>query len=101
MSVVVVDLIEKLAQMADARDDAVSQLKYWFDLSAKTEEQAVPVVLDGIRGYLRTAKNGGMPAEHADIAMSVLEDYCRLSLGRDLVPVLRGIAADISRQALP
>ncbi len=86
----------RIAELEDERDDAISQLKYWFDLSAKLEEQAAPVVLAGLIGHLRTARNGGMPTDMADAASVVLEDYCRLSLGRDLVPVLRGMSRSLA-----
>ena len=82
----------RITELKEQRDDAIEQLKHWFELATKIEEDAVPVVLAGLSGYLRTARNGGMPRDAADAAKNVLEDYCRLYLGRDLVPVLRGIA---------
>ena len=87
------------AAIAEQRDaaredaaDARSTLSAWFDLATKAEEAVTPILLEGLKGYLRTAKSGGMPAKQADSAYSVLEDFCRLYVGRELVPVLRGLA---------
>jgi hypothetical protein len=88
----------ELSALRDERDDAVSTLTAWFDMAAKIEAEAVPVIMGGLRGYIRTARNGGMPDEYAAPALAVLEDYCKLQMGRDLVPVLRGMAAALTHQ---
>lgn len=88
----------ELSALREERDDAVSTLTAWFDMAAKIEAEAVPVIMGGLRGYIRTARNGGMPDEYAAPALAVLEDYCKLQMGRDLVPVLRGMAAALTHQ---
>lgn len=94
------EALERIKALEAERDaakeeaaDARSTLSAWFDLATKTEEAVTPILLDGLKGYLRTSKSGGMPADRADAAYDVLEDFCRLYVGRELVPVLRGLAA--------
>ena len=84
---------EGIEELRAERDDARSTLAAWFDVATKTVEQVTPILIAGLRGYLRTSKVGGMSDELANAVEAVLEDYCRLYVGRELVPVLRGIAA--------
>lgn len=71
-----------------------SIMSSFFDLAKKTEADIEPILMDGVRGYLRTSKNGGMNPELADAVEAVLADFIRLYAGKALVPVLRGIASD-------
>jgi hypothetical protein len=45
-----------------------------------------------LKAYLRRSQNGGMPAKLANSVEAVLEDYCRLYVGKALLPVIRGLA---------
>ncbi|WP_316196657.1 hypothetical protein [Bradyrhizobium sp. SZCCHNS3053] len=84
-----VDLLREM--IADLR----STMSAWFDLANKTEEAVTPILMDGLKGYLRVSQNGGMPSKLANNVEAVLQDFCRLYVGKALVPVLRGIAWDI------
>lgn len=90
---------EDLETLRRERDAAQEMLNTWFSLASKTEEEVTPILLSGLKGYLKTSKNGGMPSKYADAAYDVLEDFCRLYVGIELVPVLRGIAETIAQAA--
>lgn len=86
----------EIAQLKETIEDLRSTMAQWFELSTKTEEAITPILIDGFKGYLRTAKNGGMNSKVADAAESVLADYCRIYAGRELLPVLRGLAETVA-----
>lgn len=83
---------DEVAALREQVEDLRSTMEAWFELAKKTEEAVTPVLMDGLRMYLRRSRNGGMPTKIADAAEAVLEDYCRLYVGKALVPVLRGLA---------
>lgn len=80
------------ARLADECEGAQQSLKAWFDTSKKAEEELTPILLDAIRGYLRTSRAGGMPKELSDAVEGVLADFCEQHAGRAVLPVIRGIA---------
>jgi hypothetical protein len=79
------------ATLEREKEDYASTLKAWFDTAKKAEEELIPILLDGLKGYLRTSQNGGMPSEDADTAYAVLEDFCRLYVGKAVVPIIRAL----------
>jgi hypothetical protein len=83
-----------VSDLQEQIEDLRSTMNAWFDLSKKTE-----AAIDGLKGYLRTSKCGGMPTKLANAVEAVLENYCQIYAGRALVPVLRGIAATIATAA--
>ena len=90
----------EVAQLKETVEDLRSTMDAWFDLSKKTEEEITPILIDGLKGYLRTAKNGGMSTKAAATAEAVLTDYCRLYAGLALLPVLRGLASSSSEASI-
>lgn len=86
----------EVAQLKETVEDLQSTMDAWFDLSEKTEEEITPILIDGLKGYLRTAKNGGMSTKAAATAEAILTNYCRLYAGQALLPVLRGLASSLA-----
>lgn len=83
---------EQIERLAEDYEMINSIMSSFFNLAKKLEVEIEPVLMDGIRGYLRTSTNGGMDQELADSVEAVLADYIRLYASKDLIPVLRGIA---------
>lgn len=51
-----------------------SQTKAWWDIKAQNEAELKTVIVDAVKGYLRTSRNGGMPKRQSDIVENVLEE---------------------------
>jgi hypothetical protein len=86
--------VDKAKQFAD---DAISTLNAWFDLEKKIENQGTEVLKSSLETWLRTALNGGMPTEHADIVRTIIDEAAQTYLWRALVPVLRGMTESVCR----
>lgn len=84
--------------LADQVEQLKSTVESWFTLASRTTEEVTPILMDGLRMYLRRSRSGGMPAKLADGVEAVLEDYCRLYVGAALVPVLRGISEQVDER---
>lgn len=84
---------DEIVQLKETIEDLSSTMDAWFDLSKKTADDIAPILIDGLKGYLRTAKNGGMSTKAAATAEAILVDYCRLYAGHALLPVLRDLVS--------
>lgn len=83
---------DEVARLKGEIEDLNSSFDAWFDLAEKTAEEVGPVLIDGLRAYLRTSRSGGMSARLSNQIEAVLADYCRLYVGNHLTPVLRSLA---------
>ncbi len=76
------DLIEAQAAQVEALQqelaDTNDTLNAWFDTAKIIQDQIGPKMLDAAKGYLRTSRSGGMPAEVSDTVAAVIEDMLRL-----------------------
>lgn len=83
---------DEVARLKGEIEDLNSSFESWFDLAEKTAEEVGPVLINGLKAYLRTSRSGGMSAKLSNQIEAVLTDYCRLYVGNHLAPVLRGLA---------
>lgn len=51
-----------------------SQTRGWWDIKAQNEAELKTVIIDAVKGYLRTSRNGGMPKKQSDMVENVLEE---------------------------
>lgn len=51
-----------------------SQTRAWWDIKAQNEAELKTVIVDAVKGYLRTSRNGGMPKKQSDMVEIVLEE---------------------------
>lgn len=89
---------DEIIKMYEQCEMTNSVMSSFFDISRKTEKEIEPVLMDGIKSYLRVSVNGGMDHNLADAVEAVLADYIRLYAGKALVPVLRSIASESADQ---
>lgn len=91
---------DEIVKMHEKYEMSNAIMSSFFNISRKTEKDIEPVLMDGLKGYLRTSVNGGMDHELANAVEAVLADYIRLYAGKALVPVLRSIASESADQLI-
>ena len=82
------------ARLKAERDDAVSTVKAWFEVKSMAQEQMETEFVDGVKGYLRRSRSGGMPQKQSDLVEAVLEDFARLYLVSAMWPIMLRIAEE-------
>ncbi|MGY3582327.1 hypothetical protein ACVIGB_000749 [Bradyrhizobium sp. USDA 4341] len=90
------EALAEIARLKEANADLHSTMDAWFVMSKKIEDEVTSILIDGLEGYLRTSRSGGMPTKLSNAVEAVLKDYCRLYVGKALLPVLRGLASPAS-----
>lgn len=82
------------ARLKDQLHDAESTLKAWFEVKSMAREQMETLFVDGVKGYLRRSRSGGMPKKQSDLVEAVLEDFARLYIADTFWPILLRIAEE-------
>ena len=85
---------ERELELEEENRDLNETIKYWFDLRKLGQDELVPIFNDGVAGYLRRSRSGGMPSALSNKVEAVTQDFARLYLMDVMWPVLRKLAEE-------